>query len=111
MSRTMGLLVVTALLSGCYTVQVGDFTLVANENLTLQTTTIKRNLHGEHCTVLYSQNNQPSIERAVDQIHDQVETGSALQNVTVEYYIAPLYYIVLGRACYRVTGDVISIDQ
>ena len=111
MSRTVSLLLVVSLLSACYTVQVGDFTLVANENLNLQTTTIKRNLHGEHCSVLYSQNNQPSIERAVDQIHDQVETGSALQNVTVEYYIAPLYYILLGRACYRVTADVVSINQ
>lgn len=91
--------------------QVGDFTVVANENLNLKTTTIKRNLHGEHCTVLYSQNNQPSIERAVDQIHDQAEIGSALQNVNVEYYIAPFYYVFIGRACYRVTGDVISIAE
>ena len=110
MRRAVGLLFIAALLSGCYTAQVGDFTFLANENLNLQTTTIKRNLHGEHCTVLYSQNNQPSIERAVDEIHDQVETGSALQNVTVEYYIAPLYYVLIGRACYRVTADVISIN-
>ncbi len=95
---------------GCYTTQVGDFTIVANEDLRINTTTVKRNLRGEHCTVLFNPSNQPSIERAVDQIHDQAESGSALQNVSIEYWVAPLYYVIMGRACYRVEADVISID-
>jgi hypothetical protein len=110
MFRFSLLLLVSAFASSCYTTQVGDFTILANENLQIRTTTVKRNLRGEHCKVLWSQGNQPSIERAVDRIHDQVDSGTALQNVSVEYYLAPLYYGLIGRACFRVEADVVEVE-
>ena len=98
---------VTLVLSGC-TFGMGDFTLVASENVGLEPDVIRRSVEGKDCTwmLLFIPLGSlvPNAEEAIDRAMEQVPKGNVMTDVAV--YNDLIFTYILNRTCLRVKGDV-----
>jgi len=96
------------LLGGCVS-RVGDFSLLANQNVAVEMRVVKRSVVGEECRIMWSAGMLPSIEGAVEDAQRKAGAGNALMNATVEF--EQRNFILLAQNCYRVRGDVVQIES
>jgi hypothetical protein len=106
MARIAGL--ATLFLAGCFTARVGDFSLIANQNVPLRMEVMQRGITGEDCKlqVGFGPAAFPTIEAAVSNAQAKVPDSDALQNVVVEY---SQQYRLWNYNCYRITADAVRL--
>ena len=107
MLRTLLLCALLAL-PGC-AFRMGDFTLVASENVGLAPETVRRSVEGKDCAYrllffIPLGSIVPNAEEAMDLAMEKVPEGNVMTNVAIYNDVVNL--IVFSQTCLRVKGDV-----
>ena len=108
MSRIFLSVVAALAVCGC-SLKMGDFTLIASENVKLETDVIRRSVEARDCTYMFLSiiplgSLNPNAEEAMDRAMAEVPEGNVMTNVAIYNDIVTTF--VLNQTCLRVKGDV-----
>ena len=106
-------LVASALLTGGCVQRIGDFTIASTKNVAYNPSPDRRGVQGEHCAtrllgLIPLGSFMPNLEEAVDDAMAKVPNGNAMTNVVT--YTNVWTAIIVNQQCYRVKGDVGTIQ-
>jgi hypothetical protein len=106
-------LVASVLLSGGCVQRIGDFTIASTKNVAYNPSPDRRGVEGQHCAtrllgLIPLGSFLPNLEEAVDDAMAQVPDGNTMTNVVT--YMHVWTAIIVNQQCYRVKGDVGTIQ-
>jgi len=106
------LIALALLASGC-TTRIGDFTIASTKNVAFNPSPDRRSVEGEHCAtrllgLIPLGSFFPNLEEAVDDAMAQVPNGNVMTNAVT--YMNVWTAIIVNQQCYRVKGDVGTIQ-
>ena len=106
-------LVATALLTGGCVQRIGDFTIASTKNVAYNPSPDRRGVEGKHCAtrllgLIPLGSFLPNLEEAVDDAMAQVPDGNTMTNVVT--YVNVWTAIIVNQQCYRVKGDVGTVQ-
>lgn len=102
-----------ALLAGGCTTRIGDFTIASTKNVAYNPSPDRRGVEGEHCAtrllgLIPLGSFMPNLEEAVDDAMVKVPNGNVMTNAVT--YMTVWTAIIVNQQCYRVRGDVGTIQ-
>jgi len=102
--RVLSFLVLLAT-SGCTTTRMGDFSMIANQNVQVPMRMIQKDVRGKACAAA----SYPSVEAAIEDAQRKAGAGDALTNVTLDFETQ--FWVLFVVNCIHVRGDVVSLSE